>query len=62
MYRCYLPEGGRRDPQPVNVASARVAAALGLTPELDSSDRFGGPVRIHRVHNLGQGAVHASHG
>jgi hypothetical protein len=48
--------------QPANVASAQVAAALGLARELDTSDRFGRPVRIHRVHNLGQGAGHAPHG
>jgi RimJ/RimL family protein N-acetyltransferase len=37
--------------QPANTASARVAAALGLTPERDTTGRFGEPVRIHRLLN-----------
>jgi len=37
--------------QPLNVASTRVAAALGLTPERDVVGRHGEPVRIHRLAN-----------
>ena len=35
--------------QPDNAASAKVAAALGLTPERDTTNRHGVPVRIHRL-------------
>jgi len=35
--------------RPENVASARVAAALGLRPERDAVDRLGKAVRIHRL-------------
>ncbi len=37
--------------QPANVASARVAAALGLERERDATGRFGEPVGIHRLLN-----------
>ena len=40
--------------QPANVASTRVASALGLTPERDTVGRFGEPVRIHRLVNQDQ--------
>jgi RimJ/RimL family protein N-acetyltransferase len=39
--------------RPDNVASGRVAAALGLRPERDAIDRHGEPVQIHRLHAPG---------
>jgi RimJ/RimL family protein N-acetyltransferase len=39
--------------RPDNVASAHVAAALGLRPERDTIDRHGEAVRIHRLHAPG---------
>jgi RimJ/RimL family protein N-acetyltransferase len=57
--------------QPANVASTRVAAALGLTPERDVVGRYGEPIRIHRLyapgsnrpaHVAGRGAAPTEHG
>jgi RimJ/RimL family protein N-acetyltransferase len=39
--------------QPANLASLRIAAALGLTPDRDAIDRDGQTVRILRRHRAG---------